>query len=484
MKVFFFEPYTINSHHFGTCLELMTDHLKSGDEVFFLGCNAELPTCDVNFEHTKDGCRMCTARRDAGLQRIKKYGKFKYFNLNDFISDHEKNKISNSYHFNDVEELKKLSVDGYDDLGYAVASSIISIKRDPLPDTIILQELINKFIYSSRLVYEVIDRAVQKIKPERLYAYNGRYSVIRPALRVCEKYSIDIYLHESGSDLTKYILTKNNLIHDIAYIQKLIADFWNDDKRSVETKTNKAEEFYLGNRKGVSRSWHSFTDKHIWELPPNWNADKKNIVIFTSSEDEFAAIGDAWKQPIYKTQDEGIKRIADALRDEMDLEIWVRLHPNLKTAPKKLLEPYLAISCPNLHLIMPEENVSSYLLMDNADKVVSFGSSMGIEATYWGKISILLGMSFYKGLRVTYEANGHEDGVSLILDNSLNPLDKLPAIKYGFYFGNFGITYKHFKKTGIFTGTIEGWDFSIPNKISALQKTKNKLKRALQLLKH
>jgi len=299
---------------------------------------------------------------------------------------------------------------------------------------------------------------------------------MRPALALCEKHSIDVFFHEAGSDLSKYLLTKNSLLHNISYMQTMINDFWNKSEDSDEIKFTKAESFFAGNRKGISKNWHSYTNDHIWELPEDWDKNDYNVVIFTSSEDEFAAVGDSWKQPIYKTQDDGIEKLAGSLQDEGNIKIWVRLHPNLKTAPQKLLEPYLKIDSPVIRLIMPHSTISSYLLMDNADKVVTFGSSVGIEAAYWKKLSILLGVSFYKGMGAVHEANSHQEAINLIIDKELTPLDNLPAVKYGYYFGNYGIPYRHFKKTGIFTGNLEGWDFSTERKPSLYQKLKARIK--------
>jgi hypothetical protein len=85
-------------------------------------------------------------------------------------------------------------------------------------------------------------------------------------------------------------------------------------------------------------------------------------------------------------------------------------------------------------------------------------------------------MSFYRGMGAVHEANNHQEAISLILNRELKPLENLPAVKYGYYFGNFGTLYKYFKKTGIFTGLLEGWDFSTERKPSFYQKLKAKIK--------
>ena len=53
-------------------------------------------------------------------------------------------------------------------------------------------------------------------------------------------------------------------------------------------------------------------------------------------------------------------------------------------------------------VISPSEDINSYDLLDASDKVVIFGSTIGLEASYWGKPVILLGCSWYYYENVCY----------------------------------------------------------------------------------
>ncbi len=70
---------------------------------------------------------------------------------------------------------------------------------------------------------------------------------------------------------------------------------------------------------------------------------------------------------------------------------------------------------------MPESSISTYAMMKHCDRVVSFGSTAGLEAAYWGKPSILAGTSFYRNLGATYNPRTHEDLVALIMAERLPP---------------------------------------------------------------
>ena len=51
-----------------------------------------------------------------------------------------------------------------------------------------------------------------------------------------------------------------------------------------------------------------------------------NVVIFNSSEDEFVAIGDSWRNTLYDSQEGAVARIATALLDRPDIRLRLPAH--------------------------------------------------------------------------------------------------------------------------------------------------------------
>jgi len=60
-------------------------------------------------------------------------------------------------------------------------------------------------------------------------------------------------------------------------------------------------------------------------------------------------------------------------------------------------------------------------------------TTIGVEATYWGKPSIVLGRAAYRGIGAVYEPGGVAEAVSLVLDQTLAPHPRQAAISYGAY---------------------------------------------------
>jgi len=196
------------------------------------------------------------------------------------------------------------------------------------------------------------------------------------------------------------------------------------------------EAFYQHRRGGIrsgDRVYIGRQQKNL--LPPSWDAGKKNIVFFSSSEDEFAALDREWDaNKLVPTQIGGIRTIVDALHDRQDTcQVYVRIHPNLAgvrfayhTDLYMLEREY-----PNVTVISPDSPISTYALIDHADQVVVFGSTVGIEAVYWGKPVILIGPAYYRDLGACYVPKDEAE-LKDLLTCDLAPKDRLPAIVYGY----------------------------------------------------
>ena len=70
--------------------------------------------------------------------------------------------------------------------------------------------------------------------------------------------------------------------------------------------------------------------------------------------------------------------------------------------------------------------------MDAADKVVVFGSTIGMEAVYWGKPVILLAGAAYYYSNICYIPKSKEELKEIIV-KTLPPKENDATIKWGFY---------------------------------------------------
>ena len=112
----------------------------------------------------------------------------------------------------------------------------------------------------------------------------------------------------------------------------------------------------------------------------------------------------------------------------------MRVDPNLKNLPYHYHQGLYKLSYPNLSIIPADSDISTYSILDAADKVIVFGSTMGIESCYWGKPTINLAYALYENMDVTYYPKTKEELFDLIDSKDLQPKNSNNALLYGLYY--------------------------------------------------
>ena len=168
-------------------------------------------------------------------------------------------------------------------------------------------------------------------------------------------------------------------------------------------------------------------------MPPDWHSDRKNIVIFGSSNDEFIAISPEYEEGIYANQVDALDQLSRALEGE-PYHLYFRAHPRQRRVENDYMRSLMALdeARSNVTFVRADSPVSSYALLDNADVVLAFRSTMQMEAVFWGKPAVILSASLFKRLGATYNPTTHEEVLAL-LHTELAPKDNTPAIKFGYY---------------------------------------------------
>ena len=468
MNVAIFSTEILWTLEYASDLEIMQQHIYDGDNVTHLFCNASLPACDANPYMTYDGCQRCIAKRELSYEAVNGNFVKKLFLT---LTEEDKRRIAAiPVRFDSVKELQSLMLDNFE-LGYAAASSVISVFRNPQPD--LKHEMIEGFLKGAAAVYFSVINYLKKNPTDRFYVFNGRMAHARAALRACEKMGVDYYTHERGNSVHHFITIKNGYVHMVSLLQDIMKQQW--ENADPHQRVAIGESFYVNRRQGKVESRFEFTSGQKAILPEKFDKSKRNIVIYNSSEDEFASLGTDWKNHVYETQLSGLVKIKADACEWTDTHFYLRIHPNLKNVSKVQQHQLEELSGGNFTVIPAKSEVSTYELLFAADVIFSFGSSMGIEAVFWGIPSIVAGKFLYRGLGGTYEPDSHQEVLSL-LRAKLDPLPKEAALILGYYFMTCGKPYKYFKSENNREGAFNG--VSIEDKLGIPQKLISKLVNA------
>lgn len=434
--------------HLETEMEVARKVIEDGHEVFFLICEADLKTCFINPEHKGSVCAVCQSKVKTGLKFLD-IPKERILKLSQFKND-EFNLIPA---FSSINELKEFTYQ-QSDIGLAVASSIISYTRDHQFDINDHRDQVKDGIKTAIMVHDKGIQILDAVKPDVVIMFNGRFLEYRPIMRLCEKRGIDFYTHERGGQLDRYMLRKNSIPHSIAFAKAEIEDMWlnaGPEKEKIGT------DFFLGRRNRVIQSWSVFTEEQkVGLLPEGFDKAKKNIGFFNSSMDEYEGIS-GFNNPIYHDDNDGIEKVCQSFINDSNYHFYLRVHPNLKgldNAQNKAIAE-LKDRFSNLTVIAADNDIDTYALMEAVDIVVTFGSTMGVEAMFWNKPSLLLGRAFYERLEGIVQPATHEEVIHSIVNTpAVGFLES--AVKYGYWCLSFGIPFEYFIPEGLFSGKFLG----------------------------
>lgn len=450
MKYLIFGPYSLWTSFLATNLETMQNLLDKGEQVVYLDCNREFPACDANPGKNFFKCFACMTKRKRGLSLLSKKVNVKpVYNLGEKDFDEIKN-VKTS--FTSIKELKEFRIEDFE-LGYSALSSLIQLTRNPTPNLEANKDFINKLMGCSLSVYRSVQNYIRGGDYGKVIAFNGRLAPQRAVFRACESMNIDYIIQERGCDRYHYHQYPNTYPHDINYVQEQVRKSYQPE--TIE-KSGIGCEFYEKRRQGIETTWMSFiTNQKPSLLPNGFDPKTENNAVFLTTEYEVSAFGSDWENPIYENQLDGLKSIIKSL-DDIDggFHLYIRLHPN-SNIDNEYMEEVMGLKAEFLTIIPPDSQVSSYKLLDSCDKILTFGSTMGIEAVFWGKPSILAGRSLYETLGGTYNPKNHEELMEF-LTGDLKPKDKKPALMYGYYFNTFGTPYRYFKPTDNIEGKFRG----------------------------
>jgi hypothetical protein len=455
MNVTIFGPYADWSPHFETELELAELHLEKGDTVSFITCDAALTCCEPNYYHNYAVCVRCMGRARFGLSLLEK--RVRIIPLSSLILPiHSELEIVSSICEKAIsyEALYDITVDNFD-LGAAALSTMNTLFGDPSPNPADHPSITRAVVSSALATYKALSKYLAENACEIFYVLNGRLANLRAALRACQRRNVKCLVHERGSNLHSYILAPNTMPHDPSFQLPYMSSVFEPIPMKIKEKL--AHEFYSERSQGIVHNWHSFTQQQqSGLLPAQWEAASRRVAVFTSTESEFSSLRSFYPKGFYNSQKEGLIQIVqDLARLDYQGALVVRMHPNSHNTKSDFTNDLQQFNCPFLTVISPLGKVDSYALVRTANAVLTFGSTIGIEAAYWGVPSILGRWAYYQHLGSTYNPVNHEE----LLEHLIYPLPAKPkdgAINYGYYAKVYGAHLRFVKAFSVNDCTFKG----------------------------
>lgn len=226
--------------------------------------------------------------------------------------------------------------------------------------------------------------------------YNGRFLHDSAAAGAAEALGLPVLAYDMGGNDTDFDLTID-ATHDWSALQARMLRLY--------------EEWPEGERDALGSSWFLERTEHVDPRNSLYVESQRRgsgidrpeggtlVAFFSSSGDEISELDLDWAE-YFHGQPEALMAVADACRQRPECTLVVRSHPHKRMKPKRDVEDWLQAvndARPDIHLD-PHSAVDSYELMRQADVIVTYGSTTGVEAAFAGKPVIVMGPSAYDEL--------------------------------------------------------------------------------------
>ncbi|WP_109484772.1 hypothetical protein [Occallatibacter savannae] len=405
-RVLVFSPYalwTFHSVYEGTIAKACR---ARGADVRYLLCDG-LPECDQHWFSKAGGPRpddICQRCQAASRGNVGPTG-FASEWLSQYVSRKEREDVTTWAAGLEPEAFRSVSFRDWP-LGEWVISSMNSYFRQFPPDLAseAVVKVFRNFLVSAGTVGIALSNYLDRNEVDSAIVFNGRQSITRVAMEICVARGVRVLTHERGEYQREHVNVRANA-HCMSPLP--FALFWREwGKVPLTREALAAARMWLVERRyGANPAWIQFSKTVGGDsVRSRLDIPKTNrlIALFTSSTDEVA--GDPLMQGPYASQEDWVRDVIEWVSKNPSIHLVIKVHPNLAGntyigAATNELNFYQRIrpDLPkNVHMVMPEDNVSAYTLTDEADFGLTFGSIVGLEMALIGKPVLLASRAIYE----------------------------------------------------------------------------------------
>jgi hypothetical protein len=260
---------------------------------------------------------------------------------------------------------------------------------------------------------------------------------------VAKKYKKKIVSYTTGYRKCSFIFS-----HDDSYHFTMMSE---PTKEWEEINLDKKKEAkiidYLISRRYGTNDWIYYFDKpkfKIDDILKKKGIDIAKPIILMAPN----IIWDAnliYPDNIFSNMLDWIFKTIDHFMARKDLQLIIRAHPgetnydriSNQRVKEEILKKYSNIP-ENIHIIGPEENISTYALADLSNSLLMYASKVGMEFSPFGMNVIVAGESYVKNKNITTDPKSQKEYFEILKNlpfkSKKNPDQILRAKKYAYHF--------------------------------------------------
>lgn len=348
-------------------------------------------------------------------------------------------------------------------MGLGVASAAVTLLVDSEPDLTNNRELIEDLMWDFAYAYECTSAQLATEEYDYAIVFNGRMPASRGAQCAARHASVTPLFFERGANKDSFYFS-DSMPHDFDGGRSAIESLWGQAVLTAPLQSKQlAAEHFEAIRAGKAFNWRSFTNHQSARRATallERHGCNDYVVFFTSSEDELVAIREPSESGQWPSSQFDALRAAALAVEAQGFRFLIRIHPNMtEKASTEVLRWKKFLSEPefrNTVVIPPKDRASSYTLLDRSTAVITAGSTIGAEATYFGKPSILLGDSIYASFLKPKARPRSQFELQKALEDPYSLTDRDAILPFGLWLSTYGWRHRHYVPETIFRGRFLG----------------------------
>ncbi|RYZ89715.1 MAG: hypothetical protein EOP04_06085, partial [Proteobacteria bacterium] len=384
------------------------------DSVMAIVCDRLLTsTCEysnwlVNSEGEKSDpsevCRVCEnftfdTLSVTGIQSVK--------NLSDVVG-HEKAAHVSDENL-DLEHYFKANSTIFDIVFNSFATEF-KIATDFQFDELSITEIsrLRSYIGSAEVLFEGFKRFFAAENIASIHMFNGRFLAYRAALLAARVLKIPTFVYERGQQAKPILMFGESATFQTVSAADKVKNnlFPYNFSESLLLRQN-----YLINRT-VGNTHYAFTqsprEREVEEILTAAGG-RKIVSVYTSSDYEymeFQGMSLDRSGCLFENQKDFLLWISDVCSRSLNIYYVIRIHPNEgrrsqskrigESSYTKWIMAEIGYSRPNLRVIHPDENMSSYSILSISSLCMAYGSTIALEASQLGIPSVVVGEAIYR----------------------------------------------------------------------------------------
>jgi predicted O-linked N-acetylglucosamine transferase (SPINDLY family)/glycosyltransferase involved in cell wall biosynthesis len=451
-KVLSFSPYAYWQLHALYEVAICHNLQWRGHTYNYVSCDGLFSDCDMFWESTvgsrpANACTVCQSQVKSLLEGCHIPNTW----LGRYKTPDDINTARSFAHNLRDDELLDAVFNGYP-VGAWVKSSVHSHLRINTVDLSNPKHCstLRSYVYSGAIALTCMNRLLDDLQPTIMLLFNGRMSVTRIAMELARERGIRVVCHERGLAKETLLLWENESCLALRPYAELSSE-WGEIPLS-EREVAQVTQWLTDRAQGANLNWKAFSVQSSLGVVEGFlaaNQGKKIWSLFTSSMDEIVA--EPEYSSVFVTQYRWIEETVAFARLNPSIALVIRVHPNSggkkstgrNTEELSFFQELQTTLPANVALVMPDDKVSSYALIDRTDLGLVYGSTVALEMACRGKKVLLAARTAWMSCRSIELLTDLENYASLLASHAVKTLDARETEQIAIAAYRFAYAYVH-----------------------------------------